>query len=70
MEMQMEFIRKLPTPEELKQEFPTDAHVKAIKEERDAVLEHIFKEKEDRELSRDERELKNEWEEMRKKEFD
>ena len=48
MEMQMEFIRKLPTPEELKQEFPTDAHVKAIKEERDAVLENIFKEKEDR----------------------
>ena len=29
-----------------------------------------IKEKEDRELSRDERELKNEWEEMRKKEFD
>ena len=48
MEMQMEFIRKLPTPEELKQEFPTDAHVKTIKEERDAVLENIFKERDDR----------------------
>ena len=30
MEMQMEFLRRLPTPEELKQEFPTDEHVTKI----------------------------------------
>ena len=48
MEMQMEFLRRLPTPEELKQEFPTDEHVKKIKDERDTVLENIFTNKDDR----------------------
>ena len=33
MEMQMEFIRKLPTPQELKEEFPVTEEIKKIKEE-------------------------------------
>ena len=42
MEMQMEFIRKLPTPQELKQEFPLTENIKKIKEERDQIIENIF----------------------------
>ena len=37
MEMQMEFIRRLPSPEELKKEFPTDASIQQIKEEEGIV---------------------------------
>lgn len=48
MEMQMNFIRKLPTPEELKQEFPTDEKVKTVKEARDKEIADIFTGKDDR----------------------
>ena len=34
MEMQMEFIRKLPTPQELMEQFPIDDRVKKIKAQR------------------------------------
>lgn len=42
MEMQMDFARKLPTPLELKNQFPVSDRVKEIKEERDAELADIF----------------------------
>lgn len=42
MEMQMTFIRKLPTPEELKNEFPISREIRAVKEERDREIEDIF----------------------------
>lgn len=42
MDMQMEFIRKLPLPIELKEQFPLSDEVKRIKEERDAEIADIF----------------------------
>lgn len=47
MEMQMKFIRKLPTPEELKEQFPLDDNIMKIKEERDQIIENIFQGKDD-----------------------
>ena len=38
MEMEMEFLRKLPTPAELKEEYPVSAQVVATKAERDDCL--------------------------------
>ena len=43
MEMQMEFRRKLPIPQELKEQFPLSESVKRIKQERDEEIERIFK---------------------------
>lgn len=40
--MAMEFIRKLPTPEEIKAEFPIDDNIRAIKAERDQTIRDIF----------------------------
>ena len=48
MEMQMTFIRKLPTPQELKEEFPISPEIMAIKEDRDRQIEDIFTGKDDR----------------------
>lgn len=48
MEMQMEFIRKLPTPEELKQEFPLDESIRKLKEQRDREIKDIFEGKDHR----------------------
>ncbi len=42
MEMQMEFKRKLPIPQEIKREFPLSAEIQKIKEERDRTIEDIF----------------------------
>ena len=42
MDMQMEFIRKLPVPKSLKEEFPLPEEVKKIKEERDGQIRKIF----------------------------
>ncbi len=42
MEMQMEFKRKLPTPQELKEQFPFDEKLKALKEDRDQEIQDIF----------------------------
>ncbi len=42
MEMQMEFIRQLPTPEELKKQFPINSDIEKIKNERDNVIKDIF----------------------------
>ncbi len=42
MEMQMEFLRRLPIPQELKRQFPITRAVREIKEKRDAEIENIF----------------------------
>lgn len=46
--MQMEFLRKLPTPQELKDQFPVSDTVKAVKEKRDAEIKDIFEGKSDK----------------------
>ena len=48
MEMNMEFIRKLPTPKELKEQFPVSKKITEIKEARDNELRDIFEGKEDK----------------------
>lgn len=48
MEMNMEFIRKLPTPQELKEEFPVSRKIAEIKEARDNEIRDIFEGKEDK----------------------
>ncbi len=48
MEMQMTFFRKLPTPKELKEEFPASEKIKAIKEQRDQEIADIFTGKDNR----------------------
>ena len=42
MEMQMEFIRKLPVPQDLKKQFPLDEKVHQVKEQRDREIADIF----------------------------
>ena len=48
MEMQMEFIRKLPTPQELMEQFPIDYRVKKIKVRRDKEIADIMTGKDNR----------------------
>lgn len=48
MEMEMEFLRKLPTPQELKEEYPVSAQIVATKAERDDQIRAIFEGKDDR----------------------
>ena len=48
MEMQMNFKRKLPTPQEVKREFPIDDSIKELKERRDQEIADIFSGKDDR----------------------
>ena len=48
MEMQMEFIRRLPTPQELMEQFPIDDSVKKIKVERDKTIADIMTGKDNR----------------------
>ncbi len=48
MDMQMNFVRKLPTPKELKEQFPLGAEVTKVKEERDTIIQNIFEGKDDR----------------------
>ncbi|MDO4621893.1 MAG: 3-deoxy-7-phosphoheptulonate synthase [Eubacteriales bacterium] len=48
MEMQMEFIRKMPTPKELKEQFPLPKEVSLIKDQRDQEIADIFTGKDDR----------------------
>ena len=42
MEMEMEFIRKLPTPAELKEQFPLPKEIRKLKEQRDQEIRAIF----------------------------
>ncbi|MCI5918961.1 MAG: 3-deoxy-7-phosphoheptulonate synthase [Roseburia sp.] len=46
--MDMEFLRKLPTPQELKEQFPVSNKVMQIKEERDKEIRDIFSGKSDK----------------------
>ena len=48
MEMQMEYIRKLPEPQELMEQFPIDDKVKAIKAKRDEEIKDILTGKDNR----------------------
>ncbi len=48
MGMQIEFIRKLPTPQELMDEFPITNAVRKIKQHRDECIKNIFTGKDDR----------------------
>ena len=48
MEMEMEFVRKLPTPQELKEQFPVSEKIAKIKEARDEEIRNIFEGKDDR----------------------
>ena len=48
MEMQMEYIRKLPEPQELMEQFPMDDGSKAVKRRRDEVIRNILAGKDDR----------------------
>ena len=48
MEMHMEFVKKLPTPEELKERFPISDEIRKVKEERDAEIADIFSGKSDK----------------------
>ena len=48
MDMNMNFIRKLPIPKDLKEEFPIDDNIRAIKESRDKQIADIFEGKDDR----------------------
>ena len=48
MEMKMEFLRKLPAPEELKQQFPVRAQIAEHQAKRDEEICRIFEGKDDR----------------------
>jgi 3-deoxy-7-phosphoheptulonate synthase len=47
-EMQMKHVQELPTPEELKKEFPVTEEIVAVKEKRDQEIQDIFTGKDDR----------------------
>ena len=40
--MSFEFIKKLPTPEEIRNQYPVSSQVKEIKERRDAMIRDVF----------------------------
>ncbi|WP_246104335.1 3-deoxy-7-phosphoheptulonate synthase [Treponema pectinovorum] len=44
----MNFVRKLPVPKELKEQFPLGDEVRKIKEERDVIIKNIFEGKDNR----------------------
>lgn len=46
--MEMEFLRKLPTPKELKEQYPVSDKIKEIKDSRDAKIKDIFEGKSDK----------------------
>lgn len=47
MEMNMEFVRKLPIPQEIKKEFPVEDRIRTIKQERDRAIADILTGKSD-----------------------
>lgn len=48
MDMDMEFIRKLPTPKELKEQHPVSKEIQQLKESRDTVIRNIMEGKDSR----------------------
>ena len=52
MDMDMNFIRKLPTPFEIKEQFPVSDQIKDLKEKKDRQIMDIFEGRDDRLLDR------------------
>ncbi len=48
MEMNMDFLRKLPTPSDLKKQFPVSKKIAEVKEARDREIQDIFEGKSDK----------------------
>lgn len=48
MEMKMEFVRKLPIPQEIKKEFPVEEKIKKVKQKRDCEIADILTGKSDK----------------------
>ena len=46
--MSFEYIQKLPTPDEIKEEFPVTSELAALKKERDAMISDVFTGKSDK----------------------
>ncbi len=40
--MSFSFIKKLPTPEDIRSEYPVDASIQALKEKRDQEIRDVF----------------------------
>ena len=49
--MGFDFIKKLPTPEEIRNQYPIDAEIQAIKDARDKELRDVFTGKSDKFLA-------------------
>lgn len=49
--MGFDFIKKLPTPEEIRNQFPIDAELQSIKDARDKELKDVFTGKSDKFLA-------------------
>lgn len=47
-DMSFEFLRKLPTPQEVKDEIPVPANIASIKEKRDAEIKDVIASKSDK----------------------
>ena len=48
MSMAMEFVRKMPLPQEIKRDYPADGQIKTLKEERDREISDILTGKDSR----------------------
>ena len=46
--MSFDYIQKLPTPEEIRSEFPLSRELTALKKERDAMISDVFTGKSDK----------------------
>ncbi len=46
--MEMEFIRKLPIPMDIKEQYPVTEHIKQVKEQKDKEIRDVFEGKSDR----------------------
>ncbi len=44
----MNFLRKIPTPQELKEQFPLTEHITKVKDQRDLIIKNIFEGKDNR----------------------
>ncbi len=49
--MRFDFIKKLPTPEEIRNQYPIDAEIQAVKDARDKELRDVFTGKSDKFLA-------------------
>ena len=49
--MGFDFIKKLPTPEEIRNQYPIDAEIQAVKDARDKELRDVFTGKSDKFLA-------------------